>query len=179
MPPDGYPAFLQYLQSVRVRDFRRLGAGEKEAMIVDSSELQGVEDLEADNCILGAGPAGLTLARELEGVGRCVILIESGGLEFDEATQSLSRGPGDDTPDPYSLRCRQFGGTSNWWWGELGDGRLVARYAIMDETDFEPKEKVPHTGWPFRKSHLEPYYERAQSFLGLDFLRPLALGRSR
>ena len=51
--------------------------------------------------------------------------------------------------------------------GELGDGRLGARYAIMDDTDFEPKEKVPHTGWPFRKSHLEPYYERAQSFLGI------------
>jgi choline dehydrogenase-like flavoprotein len=51
------------------------------------------------------------------------------------------------------------------WEAQLGGGRLGVRYAIMDETDFEPKEKVPHSGWPFRKSHLESYYERAQDFL--------------
>jgi hypothetical protein len=35
-------------------------------MIVDPSELNGVLELNADLCILGAGPSGLTLARELE-----------------------------------------------------------------------------------------------------------------
>jgi ribulose 1,5-bisphosphate synthetase/thiazole synthase len=69
-------------------------------MIVDPSEYHGVEELEADICILGAGPAGLTIARELEDTGRRVILVESGGLEFDEATQSLCDGPSDDAPDP-------------------------------------------------------------------------------
>jgi choline dehydrogenase-like flavoprotein len=136
-------------------------------MIVDPSEYQGAEELEADICILGAGPAGLTIARELEDTGRRVILVESGGLEFDEATQSLCDGPSDDAPDPYCLRRRQFGGTSNMWEAQLGDGRLGVRYAIMDETDFEPKDKVPHSGWPFRKGHLEPYYERARRFLGI------------
>jgi choline dehydrogenase-like flavoprotein len=136
-------------------------------MIVDPSELYDVEGLEADICILGAGPAGLTLARELEDEGRRVLLIESGGLEFDEATQSLCDGPGDDAPDPYCLRRRQFGGTSNMWGAQLGEGRLGVRYAIMDEVDFEPKEKVPHTGWPFRKGHLEAYYERARELVGV------------
>jgi hypothetical protein len=33
----------------------------------------------------------------------------------------------------------------------------------LDEIDFEQREGVPYSGWPFSKCHLEPFYERAQS----------------
>jgi choline dehydrogenase-like flavoprotein len=31
----------------------------------------------------------------------------------------------------------------------------------LDEIDFEERHWVPHSGWPFNKSHLDPFYERA------------------
>jgi len=33
----------------------------------------------------------------------------------------------------------------------------------MDEIDFEERDWVPYSGWPFPKAHLDPFYERAQA----------------
>ena len=33
----------------------------------------------------------------------------------------------------------------------------------LDEIDFQERSWVPHSGWPFDKSHLDPFYARAQS----------------
>src|SRR5206468_1851091 len=46
----------------------------------------------ADICIVGAGAAGITLARRLAGQGLAVCLLESGGLDFEQATQDLYKG---------------------------------------------------------------------------------------
>jgi len=136
-------------------------------MFTYSSDLSNGETLEADICIIGSGPAGLTVARELDGWHARVILIESGGLEFDEATQSLCDGPSGDPPDPYCLRHRQFCGTSNLWGANLGNDVRRVRYVVLDEIDFEPRDWMPYSGWPFRKSHLDPFYEKGQHFLGI------------
>jgi choline dehydrogenase-like flavoprotein len=32
----------------------------------------------------------------------------------------------------------------------------------LDAIDFEKREWVPYSGWPFTKSHLDPFYDRAQ-----------------
>ena len=47
-------------------------------MILDAEDLDPGSRLTADVCILGAGAAGITLARDLEGTGLQVVVLESG-----------------------------------------------------------------------------------------------------
>ena len=50
-------------------------------MFTDARLLPDRASIETDLAIIGAGPAGITLARTLVGSGKRVCLIESGGLE--------------------------------------------------------------------------------------------------
>lgn len=124
---------------------------------------------EADICIIGAGAAGLTLARELtKAPSRRVLLLESGTFQLNSETQNLYSGDAAGTFFPrkknrYLLgsRLRFFGGSTNHWTGWVHP---------FDEIDFLPREWVPHSGWPFELQQLNPYYERAQRFLKLQAL---------
>jgi choline dehydrogenase-like flavoprotein len=142
-------------------------------MIVDARLLEGDEIVRTDVCVVGAGPAGIALAREWVGKGFQVALVESGSLDRpstrwqqDVATMSLSRG--ESVGFPYDrlegARCRAFGGSSHAWRIEIGNGGLGARLHPLDPIDFEKRDWVPYSGWPFDRSHLDPYYERAQEF---------------
>ena len=123
-------------------------------MFIDSRTLAEGSRIESDVCIVGAGAAGITIARELIGKPFRICLIESGGLEPDQETQSLYQG--EIVGFPYYpldlIRTRYFGGTTNYWAG-------VCR--PLDEIDFEARPEVPHSGWPFNKSQLDPYFQRA------------------
>jgi glycerol-3-phosphate dehydrogenase len=61
-------------------------------MFVDFRTLPEGSRVEADLCIIGAGAAGITIAREFIGSGIQVCLLESGGFEFDDETQALYGG---------------------------------------------------------------------------------------
>jgi len=91
-------------------------------MIIDARSLPSEESLETHVCIIGAGPAGLTLAREFANQNFQVTLLESGGFEFDSEIQSLNTGKviGDPYPELSGTRRRQFGGTSHTWEGQNG-----------------------------------------------------------
>lgn len=125
------------------------------SQFLDGRSIPPNQVLETDVCIIGAGPAGITLAREFIGQSFRVCVLESGGLEFDRETQSLCRG--DNIGYPYypleTARLRYFGGTTNHWGGMLRP---------LDPIDFQKRDWIPHSGWPFGKPELEPYYERAQ-----------------
>lgn len=114
--------------------------------------------LYADLCIVGAGPAGITLTQQLARTGRQILLIESGKTKPDPKIQDLYQG---ETPGlPYDLRNsrrRQFGGSSNCWAG------MIAR---LDQTDFRKRSYVPYSGWPIDLGDLLPYYEQAERSLG-------------
>ena len=58
-------------------------------MIDDLREFESGKTLSADLCIVGAGAAGITLAKELLGSGLRVCLVESGGLSEEDETQSI------------------------------------------------------------------------------------------
>lgn len=136
-------------------------------MIVNAHSVPENETIETDVCVVGAGIAGISLTRELIGEEFQVCLLESGGFEPDKVTQSLYWGESVGHPyyplDMHGARC--FGGTSHRWHAELGDYRFGVRLRPLDEIDFEERDWVPYSGWPFDKAHLDPFYERAHSIL--------------
>ena len=71
--------------------------------------------IETDVCIVGAGAAGITLAREFTNASFRVVLVESGGTETEQATQDLYAGS--DIGRPYDIfpvsRLRYAGGTTS------------------------------------------------------------------
>lgn len=134
-------------------------------MLVDARTLPTGEIIETEVCIVGAGPAGITLAREFAFADFRVCLLESGGLEFNKNTQSLCEGEsvGEDFGILDSQRRRQFGGTANCWEIKIDKNPIGIRHVPLDKIDFEKRDWFPYSGWPFDKSHLDPFYERAQS----------------
>lgn len=92
-----------------------------------------------------------------------MLLLESGGLAPARDTQSLLAGDRGDSPFPQldEARLACLGGTSAAWTGWCRP---------LDPIDFEPRDWVPHSGWPFDAARLEPYYRRAHPLCGLgDF----------
>lgn len=143
---------------------------EDRLMIVDARSVPENDTIETDVCIVGAGVAGITLAREFASQPFQVCLLESGHLKFSEETQSLCAG--EDIGHPYfaldRARARFFGGTANFWDIDIGEGRIGVRLRPLDAIDFEERECVPYSGWPFGKAELEPFYERAQKLFKVE-----------
>ncbi len=129
-------------------------------MFLDARQLDSGHTIEADICIIGAGAAGITIAREYIGRSTRVALIESGGLDYDEKTQSLYEGENVGLPsfDLNVNRLRYFGGTTNHWAGHCRP---------LDAIDFEQRSWTPHSGWPISRRDLDPFYVRAQPIVGL------------
>jgi choline dehydrogenase-like flavoprotein len=128
-------------------------------MIFDFRDPSVDADHVADVCIVGAGPAGLAIAHELMSTRTSVLLVESGGLEPDTRPSRLNHG--------YNVglglglekgRARAFGGTGTLWPGQM---------MRLDPSDFEPRSWVPDSGWPLTADSLDPYYQRAETWLGV------------
>jgi choline dehydrogenase-like flavoprotein len=122
-------------------------------------------DVEADVCIVGGGAAGIAIARSFLGTRFSVCLVESGGLAGEDRNQALYEGSsaGDVEFDPGTSRMRVFGGSCNLW----GGGCIP-----LGRQDLEPREWVPHSGWPVGYAELEPFYLRAREYCqigALDF----------
>ncbi|HEY0836938.1 MAG TPA: GMC family oxidoreductase [Azospirillum sp.] len=130
-------------------------------MIEDARTLPDGAELSADLCIIGGGAAGITLARTLGGGAHRVVVLESGGLKPDGATQTLYAG--ENVGLPYerlaTARSRYFGGSSNCW------GGLCRPF---EDIDLTARPWVPNSGWPFGREELTPYYQRANAILSLD-----------
>jgi glycine/D-amino acid oxidase-like deaminating enzyme len=61
-------------------------------MFIDTREINEAQVVATTVCIIGAGVAGITLARELEKKGIDTCVLESGGFHADDATRDLYRG---------------------------------------------------------------------------------------
>jgi flavin-dependent dehydrogenase len=62
-------------------------------MVFDGRSVPTGEEVQADVCIIGAGPAGITLALEWITAGFRVCLLESGGRKLERSVQRFSDGP--------------------------------------------------------------------------------------
>ncbi len=133
-------------------------------MLDNARSISNGESIMTDVCIVGAGVAGTVLARELIGESFQVCVLESGQLVADKKVQTLCEG--EITGHPYypldTARARQFGGSSNRWLLEIGENQIGARLRPFDEIDFEQRDWVAYSGWPFNRHYLESYYQRAQ-----------------
>jgi choline dehydrogenase-like flavoprotein len=134
-------------------------------MLIDARNLPNEQTITTDVCIIGAGPAGITLAREFLGKNQQVCLLESGSVELNPQAQTLGQGEtiGDSYLAPHLTRHRQFGGNSNIWSIKIGNGQIGVRHVPLDEIDFEQRDWVPYSGWPLTRAELNPFYERAQA----------------
>ncbi len=111
--------------------------------------------------MVGAGAAGITIARELDGSELRVLLLEGGGARgIDERTQALYRSDvvGHAHSGVHTMRFRVFGGTTTRWPGEV---------LPLFDLDFERRDWVANSGWPLGRDELEPYYRRASDRLSV------------
>ncbi|MCB1883602.1 MAG: GMC family oxidoreductase [Geminicoccaceae bacterium] len=130
-------------------------------MLIDARSLSEGALIEADIAIIGAGAVGIAMARSLRGQGLKVAVVESGGFEYDDATQALYAGEtsGNPTAALDVGRLRYLGGTSNHWAGYCRP---------FEPIDFEARPWVPLSGWPLRRADLDPYYAKAHGVLELQ-----------
>lgn len=109
-------------------------------------------------CIVGSGPAGLSLALGLGGRGVPCLVLEAGGFGYTAQSQDFYRGAvvGDAHADLRDARLRQFGGTSGHWEGWCRP---------LDAVDFEARAGMPDSGWPIGKADLDPYAKATEAIL--------------
>ncbi|EIK54515.1 GMC oxidoreductase [Stutzerimonas stutzeri TS44] len=127
-------------------------------MLVSAGQLAAAAPF--DYCIIGSGPAGITLALALEASGARILLVEGGGLVPSETSQQLYRGEviGHAYRPLERCRIRAFGGSSNGWGGWC---------RALDPVDFQAKPDLPDSGWPIGHADLAPYAAQADALLGL------------
>ncbi len=112
--------------------------------------------LSTDVAIIGAGPAGLSLAAGLE---RDCLLIESGGLTTDRRTHHLFHSINTGEPSRIdAVRVRGVGGASLRWTG---------RCAPLDAYDFEDRPWISETGWPISYAEMLDWSEQAARLMEL------------
>ena len=129
-------------------------------MIRDLLREKPSPDYRPQICIVGAGAAGICLAVELSRQGKRVMVLEGGGRDIEDEAQEPYRSEvvGHVHRGIHSGRFRAHGGTTTRWGGQIYE---------LNREDFERREWIPASGWPFSHSELEPYYRRALDFEGL------------
>ncbi|MEM8485438.1 MAG: GMC family oxidoreductase [Bacteroidota bacterium] len=130
-------------------------------MHTDARTLENNTLIEADLCIIGAGAAGICMAMEWKDTAHKVVLLEGGG--FDPSFEMQQFYCGESLGAPYQVplefaRLHYFGGTTGHWAGWCSP---------LDPIDFEKRDWIPYSGWPFKKKALDPFYARAHPYVEL------------
>ena len=129
-------------------------------MIRDLLRERPSPEYKPDVCIVGAGAAGIVLALELARQGKRVMVLEGGGRDVEDAAQEPYRSEvvGHVHRGIHTGRFRVHGGTTTRWGGQIYE---------LNAEDFERRDWVAGSGWPFSRTELEPFYARALELEGL------------
>ena len=102
--------------------------------------------------IIGSGPAGISLALELEKKNIRSVIIEAGKEVYDDVSQLNFKGhvAGDQLTDISESRLRQFGGTSGTWGGWC-----------------KPLSKHDYNKWGFDFKNINDYQDKACKILDI------------
>jgi len=150
--------------------------------IENLAELGAGAAITADLVIVGSGPAGYAIARELAGTEINVLVLESGLQEEARTFTALNRTEIDSElqspaqkekrvefhsglipswsseEQPYGVRNRCLGGSTRSWAGKSAPFQTI---------DFEERPWVENSGWPVSAEDLAPFYDRAAALLNL------------
>lgn len=112
-------------------------------------------------CVVGAGIAGLLLARRIAQKGYRVTVVESGTSAFDAAIHGLN-----EIEDPAGLysraltgRYRGLGGTSSHW-----GGRMIP----ISSHEADNRHHISQPGWPFPIERLDEYEKEIERLFDVD-----------
>ena len=112
--------------------------------------------LDADVCIIGGGPAAISVAlRLVQSMRKIVVLVGGGETRESTADQDLHRGIVRRQGSHEGLeenRRRQFGGATSAWGG---------RCIPFDPIDFEERSWIRDSGWPVTYAEMEGFFCRA------------------
>lgn len=124
---------------------------------IDSRQIPHAQEISCDLCVIGTGAAGITIAREFAGRDLKVVMLESGGLYYEEEAQDLADlvVTGHGYPED-ATRLRFFGGTTYHWGGHC---------VPLQPWVFEGREWMGDSAWPLSRQDLDPYYARAHDVL--------------
>jgi choline dehydrogenase-like flavoprotein len=117
--------------------------------------------LTAKVAILGAGAAGLNIARHMGARADGILLVESGGLTLEGKTQSLfaGRSTGVRYFDLLATRLRYYGGTTNHW-----GGYCRAHHPL----DYAARPEIGILPWPVEHADLKPHLDEIAKILGIS-----------
>jgi choline dehydrogenase-like flavoprotein len=118
-----------------------------------------------DVCIVGSGPAGITVCAELMESGRRVCVLESGTETKTEFADSLRKIESHGIRVLPESRERILGGATHTW-----SGLCVP----LDPVDFVARGWPYHSGWPITWEEFVPYYERSAERYGFPRLDAFA-----
>ena len=132
-------------------------------MIIDHEHDACPQEWIADICVIGAGAVGLLLAEEFKDSGKKVIILESGGWQFDQKTQDLYETvqTGKSFESAHTGRFRVLGGSTTRWGGQS---------LPLMPIDFEERPWIKNSGWPIKYDEISPFFDRANQFLHVDTL---------
>lgn len=131
------------------------------------------EPITTDVCIIGAGLAGITIAKRLVDSKVDAVLLERGDEMGTGAGEDLGNALSVGIPYPVDkARGTGIGGALHKWHvtTPLGDG--FGRLREFAPDDFSERPWVPNSGWPFSKSELAPYYRDAREWFDTPWPSP-------